>query len=98
MQLAGQIVGQRPQATHLGRPSACLAMTCVPRQRVESSGFSSGYSIVTLAGFARCLNVSAMPRSVARKYDVFCSGRLIVLTVIAISILLPSHADAAAPT
>src|SRR5688572_887548 len=94
MQLAGQIVGHKPQATHFGRPSACLAMTWVPRQRVDNSGFSSGYSMVTLFGLARCLKVSAMPRSVARKYDVLATGLRTVFTVIAISILLPSRADA----
>ena len=35
MQFAGQIVGHRPHATHLGRPSACTAMRCVPRQRAD---------------------------------------------------------------
>jgi hypothetical protein len=61
MQFAGQIVGQRPQATHLGRPSACTSMTWVPRQRGESSRGSSGYWRVTFCGFTMCLKVSPIP-------------------------------------
>src|SRR5687767_8128855 len=93
MQLAGQIVGQRPHATHLGRPSACVAMTCVPRQRGDSSGFSSGYSSVTFFGLIMCLNVIIIPLRLARRYDVLLSGRRTVFTPIAI--IPPDAAHAA---
>ncbi len=74
MQLAGQIWGQRPQATHLDRPCSSVSMRWVPRQRGESvhaprsaSGalFSSGYCIVTF-GSNIFRKVSAIPLSVAR--------------------------------
>ena len=35
MQLAGQICGQRPQATHLERPCSSVSMRWVPRHRGE---------------------------------------------------------------
>jgi hypothetical protein len=65
MQFAGQTVGQRPQATHFGRPSSCCSITCVPRHRGERAHFSSGYCMVTLFGFTMCRKVSAIPFSVA---------------------------------
>src|SRR5688572_19160266 len=97
MQLAGQTVGQSPQATHFGRPSGCFAITCVPRQRGESFGFSSGYCSVTFFGSIRCLKVSAMPRRLALKYDVLAIGRRTVLTVIAMPKLRPFLEIYAAP-
>src|SRR2546422_3134097 len=64
MQLAGQICGHIPQATHLARPCSSVSMRCVPRQRGESVQsrvlFSSGYCIVTL-GRNKCCSVSTMP-------------------------------------
>ena len=72
MQLAGQIWGQRPQATHFDRPCSSVSIRWVPRQRWEmlhahavSVLFSSGYCIVTF-GSNMCLKVSAIPLSVAR--------------------------------
>src|SRR2546425_5885208 len=87
MQLAGQICGHNPQATHLARPCSSVSMRCVPRQRGESVQsrvlFSSGYCIVTL-GRNKCCSVSTMPLSVARTYDTCAPGRRITLTPIAI--------------
>ena len=69
MQLAGQIWGQRPQATHLERPCSSVSIRWVPRQRWEMLQsvvlFCSGYCIVTF-GSNMCLKVSAIPLSVAR--------------------------------
>src|SRR5258705_6309 len=83
MQLAGQICGQRPQATHLARPCSSVSMRCVPRQRDEIvqslEDFSSGYCIVTF-GRQMWLKVRAMPLSVARRYDVSGLGGLSTLT------------------
>ena len=68
MQLAGQICGQRPHATHLARPCSSVSMRWVPRQRGDSAHslllFSSGYCIVTF-GRHRWLNVNAIPFNVA---------------------------------
>src|SRR5690606_22483502 len=94
MQFAGQMVGQSPHATHLGRPSSCFSITWVPRHRGLSAHFSSGYSIVLMVAsrpwetvLTRCRKVSAIPFSVARRYDVSRSaGRSMTRTVIAISI------------
>src|SRR5437867_7491711 len=87
MQFAGQIWGQSPHATHFARPCSSVSMRCVPRQRDDSvqslDDFSSGYCIVTL-GRNRWLNVSAIPFSVARRYDVWRVGRFITFTPIAI--------------
>jgi hypothetical protein len=75
MQLAGQICGQRPQATHLERPCSSVSIRWVPRHRGESEYvpnpcsrsvlFCSGYCIVTFFS-SMCLKVSAIPLSVAR--------------------------------
>ena len=69
MQLAGQICGQSPQATHLERPCSSVSIRWVPRHRgemVQSSVlFCSGYCIVTF-GRKRCRKVSAIPLRVAR--------------------------------
>jgi hypothetical protein len=71
MQLAGQTVGHRPHATHLGRPSSCVSITCVPRHRGDRGFFSSGYWMVTSlrspADFTMCRKVSAIPFSEARR-------------------------------
>ncbi len=76
MQFAGQTVGQRPHATHLGRPSAWTSIRWVPRQRGWSSVCSSGYWRVTLSGLIRCLKVSAIPFRDALRYEVVpFSGR-----------------------
>ena len=70
MQFAGQICGQRPQATHFERPCASVSIRCVPRQRVarrqSSVLFCSGYCMVK-RGWNMCLNVSTIPLSVARR-------------------------------
>ena len=75
MQLAGQIWGQSPQATHFERPCSSVSIRWVPRQRWEmlhcpipcspSVLFSSGYCMVTFFS-NMCLKVSAIPLSVAR--------------------------------
>jgi len=87
MQLAGQICGHSPQATHLARPCSSVSMRCVPRQREESVQslllFSSGYCIVTL-GRKMCENVSSIPLNIARRYDVPPVGRRSTFTVIGI--------------
>src|SRR5690625_5437984 len=83
------MVGQSPQATHLGRPSAWTSILCVPRHLGERSGLSSGYSSVTFSVSMRCRKVSAIPLRVARKYDVVPRGRSITFTPIAIRRLPP---------
>src|SRR5256885_3308512 len=87
MQLAGQICGHRPHATHFERPCSSVSMRWVPRQRDEivqsSVDFSSGYCIVTF-GRNRCRKVSAIPLRVARTYDVADPGRFISFTPTAI--------------
>src|SRR5687768_15926925 len=86
MQLAGQIWGQRPHATHLALPCSSVSIRCVPRQRGEmvqsAAAVCSGYCIVTF-GRNRWLNVSAMPFTVARRYDTSPSCRWTALTPIA---------------
>src|SRR5690625_7973656 len=81
------MVGQSPQATHLGRPSAWTSILCVPRHLGERSGLSSGYSSVTFSVSMRCRKVSAIPLRVARKYEVVPQGRSMTFTQIPILIL-----------
>src|SRR5262245_2828829 len=88
MQLAGQIWGQRPQATHFALPCSSVSIRCVPRhlgEMVQSGAdFCSGYCIVTFFR-NRWLNVRAMPLTVALRYELSSIGRWTFLTPMAIS-------------